>query len=522
MGETLEEQFQKAIKKKNEQGESSDTVEMAKKALDKKANSNTIEPEGINTVTSEEIFGKEQQEDPEKKGKFKLEGLFAGNEGTKPARESYEKDIRAFITEKGAETPEEVGQAVEEYFEKNKAKGKTQTGKMILSNLEQMRLAKETNTEEKQADEITEVEEEERKDKDVKAPKTLEEFKSKFEVSRESEKKFYNNDKTGVDLEISGYDPKKGEVSIVFHEHSKIESQEDGNNVLVLDEEPDKKKEKSRSEKMPYTKFQAMMKDYVVQGSQVDESVKPKKIEGESNEHISIVPGKTYRNEKGEKIKILKLDPKRGETIRVGEAHILKIIPEKIDGKDKIKNEWSYVKVEELKRMLAEESYRRFEEPQTKKKRRTGEEKKDTRKEEQEVELEPEKTLEIEKKRDEPAEEGNNELNKVLNKEKKEQGDEQEKKEQLDEKELEAIESIYLPYAQECLDMINAYKPDGYKEEDVERFRQEEKKRFFSADGGVLASRIAESEFIRKEAVEKAVEYVQATVEQEPAEDYSI
>jgi hypothetical protein len=200
----------------------------------------------------------------------------------------------------------------------------------------------------------------------------------------------------------------------------------------------------------------------------------------------------------------------------------LKIIPEKIDGKAKIKNEWSYVKVEELKRMLAEEGYRRFEEPQTKKKRRTGEEKKDTREKKQEVELEPEKTLEIEKKRDDPAEEENNELNKDLNKENKEQGDEQEKKEQLDEKELEAIESIYLPYAQECLDMINAYKPDGYKEEDVERFRQEEKKRFFSADGGVLASRIAESEFIRKEAVEKAVEYVQATVEQEPAEDYSI
>lgn len=348
MNDSIEEQLKKLAAEKEANGEESEITEMIENSVGRDETE-----EQMRIVTSDEDLN---ERGGETAGNIDAREIFSGgeleeyvskNNRSKRTFERYKEGIENEIDQSGAESTAEIIQAVNLYFKKNPNHRKSQAGKLILSNVLLLEQAgKEGSNDPTEKFEGNKMEGEE--------PKNIEEFeKLGFKISNDSNKTFYNNENTGVDLEITGYDPKTNEVVVVLHEHSKIENQEDGQNVLVLDGGEGK----IRTERIAFNDFKRMMDDYVLQGSQIDATVERAQIEDNRNFEIKAVPGKMYRNKAGNKIKVIEFNPldKKSQQVRAGQARICMISP---NVGSKPSREFKTIGVDELNEILAKQEYR--------------------------------------------------------------------------------------------------------------------------------------------------------------------
>ncbi|MEA1926288.1 MAG: hypothetical protein U9M90_03560 [Patescibacteria group bacterium] len=466
----------------------------------------------------------------------KIDAYSEKGQGANETLQRYRQGIEQEIKEGGVCDSKSVKEAAERFFKKNPGKRNTKAGKIIIENLERSNAG--TNQQECPTVETSQTEKnKEKKETITGAPKTVEEFESLgYKISDARNKFYYNNEEVGVDLEITGFDPKTEEVTIVHYEHSKIGDQEEGQNVITLGDKADKVKE----EKMPFGDFAEKIKGYVEQGSQKNETIKEKEMMEKDDNGTEMLRGKLFRNKKGEKIKVLESGSfeKGGVRVKKGQVLIRTETPEETDEGERIVKKFRAIKIERLQKLLEENGYkevntsirigakgtvwRKDKETFVVAKHYRGSKGKAHKiavqfsdgKEEimdlgdlkEKIDSErwtrEEKPKKQKEKIKEEAESG--EISK---------SEERREKVELDEGERETMDKIFSPYAQQYIEELDKFSwGEGYTPDQIAQLKKIEKEKFW---GNVLPSRISEANFIRKEAIPAAVDLLKESAEKE-------
>lgn len=352
----------------------------------------------------------------------------------------------------------------------------------------------------------------------MEVPKSVEEFEARgFKISTETEKYYYTSEESAVDIEIIDFDESSGEVTVVFHQEAKIVAQEEGQNVI--DFQGDKQ---IQGKRMPYQEFAEMMKSYTPLGLEEGATKKEgdeKKAEGEKT--FKIIPGKLFRNDKGEKIKIVDRNPVIKDQVRTDLVRVRFDVPGE-------KRRYKNIKVEELKSILHEGKYR---EVNTSIKIRKGAiwQKGDQKIKILRHEGDGEKSPHIVVFRDQNDEGSSMPLNDLKEKidsegwteveapKSKRRKSGREKPEQaveskLEEQETRAIEKVFVPYAQEYLEGVENFQwGEGYTAAQVAELKSIERERFFAV---VAKQKISETNFIREEVIDIVVEEIRKKAEE--------